>query len=194
MSDRQRTARRRPGTRQRFPALSSCLLVASVADLCIHSGKIGGPRLPRAARYATGVHGLGTADKADRPSGDGHRWPNDAGRPFTSDLSGQDFWTLLQAGYAPLGMVMGTCDLLQDLDQPARRVAGRAAAHVHRRRAHGDRDVVSRGVGWLGKLVETVIWLWPRGRVAAQPLRPRSAVPRRAWPAPATRVRRRCAR
>lgn len=31
------------------------------------------------------------------------------GRPFTSDLSGQDFWTLIQAGYAPLGMVMGTC-------------------------------------------------------------------------------------
>jgi hypothetical protein len=26
----------------------------------------------------------------------------------TSDLSGQDFWTLLQAGYAPLGLVMGT--------------------------------------------------------------------------------------
>jgi uncharacterized protein YbjQ (UPF0145 family) len=31
------------------------------------------------------------------------------GRPFTSDLSGQDFYTLLQAGYRPLEMVMGTC-------------------------------------------------------------------------------------
>jgi len=30
-------------------------------------------------------------------------------KPFTSDLSGQDFWTLLQAGYRPLGMVMGNC-------------------------------------------------------------------------------------
>ena len=29
--------------------------------------------------------------------------------PFTSDLSGQDFWTLLPAGYRPLGLVMGTC-------------------------------------------------------------------------------------
>jgi len=28
---------------------------------------------------------------------------------FTSDLSGQDFWTLIRAGYAPLGMVMGSC-------------------------------------------------------------------------------------
>lgn len=29
--------------------------------------------------------------------------------PFTSDLSGQDFWTLIQAGYRPLSFVMGTC-------------------------------------------------------------------------------------
>ncbi|HEY4346495.1 MAG TPA: heavy metal-binding domain-containing protein [Gaiellaceae bacterium] len=36
-----------------------------------------------------------------------HRAPN--GRPFTSDLSGQDFYTLLKAGYRPLGLVMGTC-------------------------------------------------------------------------------------
>jgi uncharacterized protein YbjQ (UPF0145 family) len=31
------------------------------------------------------------------------------GQPFTSDLSGQDFWTLLLAGYRPLEMVMGSC-------------------------------------------------------------------------------------
>lgn len=31
------------------------------------------------------------------------------GQPFTSALSGQDFWTLLQAGYRPLEMVMGSC-------------------------------------------------------------------------------------
>jgi uncharacterized protein YbjQ (UPF0145 family) len=48
---------------------------------------------------------VGTAVKAD----DGKSWRNDHGQPFTSDLSGQDFWTLLQAGYAPLGMVMGVC-------------------------------------------------------------------------------------
>ena len=30
-------------------------------------------------------------------------------KPFTSDLSGQDFWTLLRAGYRPVGMVMGNC-------------------------------------------------------------------------------------
>ena len=31
------------------------------------------------------------------------------GLPFTSDLSGQDFWTLMRAGYRPLSMVMGSC-------------------------------------------------------------------------------------
>ena len=31
------------------------------------------------------------------------------GKPFTSDLSGQDLRTLLHAGYKPLGLVMGTC-------------------------------------------------------------------------------------
>jgi uncharacterized protein YbjQ (UPF0145 family) len=53
---------------------------------------------------------VGTAVKADEsePAGGGS-WRNTKGQPFTSDLSGQDFWTLIQAGYAPLGMVMGTC-------------------------------------------------------------------------------------
>jgi uncharacterized protein YbjQ (UPF0145 family) len=31
------------------------------------------------------------------------------GKPFTSDLSGQDFWAVVQAGYMPLALVMGTC-------------------------------------------------------------------------------------
>jgi uncharacterized protein YbjQ (UPF0145 family) len=30
-------------------------------------------------------------------------------RPFTSDLTGQDFWTLLRTGAQPVGMVMGSC-------------------------------------------------------------------------------------
>jgi uncharacterized protein YbjQ (UPF0145 family) len=53
---------------------------------------------------------IGTAVAADeqQPS-DVQSWRNNQGQPFTSDLSGQDFWTLIQAGYAPLGMVMGSC-------------------------------------------------------------------------------------
>jgi uncharacterized protein YbjQ (UPF0145 family) len=60
-------------------------------------------------RYEWGEHlaefiAIGTAVKSQ---GESHRAPN--GRPFTSDLSGQDFWTLIQAGYRPLSMVMGNC-------------------------------------------------------------------------------------
>lgn len=48
---------------------------------------------------------IGTAIAADEP-GD---WRTPAGKPFTSDLSGQDFWSLLQTGYAPRGLVLGNC-------------------------------------------------------------------------------------
>ncbi|MDI5967652.1 heavy metal-binding domain-containing protein [Streptomyces sp. SL13] len=52
---------------------------------------------------------IGTAVKADAPPPGGGTWRNVKGQPFTSDLNGQDFWTLIRAGYAPLGMTMGTC-------------------------------------------------------------------------------------
>jgi len=48
---------------------------------------------------------IGTAIKAR--NGESHRAPN--GRPFTSDLSGQDFWTLIKSGYRPVSFVMGNC-------------------------------------------------------------------------------------
>ena len=48
---------------------------------------------------------IGTAIR--HREGELHRAPN--GRPFTSDLSGQDFWTLLRTGHRPVGMVMGSC-------------------------------------------------------------------------------------
>ena len=34
---------------------------------------------------------------------------NKHGRPFQSDLSGQDFWLLIRSGYRPVGFVMGNC-------------------------------------------------------------------------------------
>jgi len=50
-------------------------------------------------------------------------------RPFTSDLSGQDFWTLLKAGYRPCALVMGTCvyhvahqGMMQSLKQMGRNI------------------------------------------------------------------------
>lgn len=48
---------------------------------------------------------IGTAIK--HRTGDHYRTPDN--RPFTSDLSGQDFWTLLRTGYRPISLVMGTC-------------------------------------------------------------------------------------
>ncbi|TME01189.1 MAG: heavy metal-binding domain-containing protein [Chloroflexi bacterium] len=48
---------------------------------------------------------IGTAIRARS----GQTYRNVRGLPFTSDLSGQDFWTLLRTGYRPVGMVMGNC-------------------------------------------------------------------------------------
>ncbi len=49
---------------------------------------------------------IGTAVSArDRSS----NYRRENGLPFTSDLSGQDFWVLLKGGYRPLSLVMGTC-------------------------------------------------------------------------------------
>ncbi|HEY8079491.1 MAG TPA: heavy metal-binding domain-containing protein [Labilithrix sp.] len=49
---------------------------------------------------------IGTAVKSVKGEG---TWRAPNGKPFQSDLSGQDFWTLLHAGYRPVGMVMGNC-------------------------------------------------------------------------------------
>ena len=79
-------------------------------------------------RYEWGEHlaefmAIGTAIK--HRNGDHYRTPDN--RPFTSDLSGQDFWTLLKTGYRPISLVMGTCvyhvahqGLLQSLRQIGR--------------------------------------------------------------------------
>ncbi len=48
---------------------------------------------------------IGTAIR----SRSGQSYRNPRGLPFTSDLSGQDLWKLLKAGFRPVGMVMGNC-------------------------------------------------------------------------------------
>ena len=56
---------------------------------------------------------IGTAIKAREttapPTGGNGTWRAPNGMPFTSDLSGQDFWMLLQSGYRPISLVMGNC-------------------------------------------------------------------------------------
>jgi uncharacterized protein YbjQ (UPF0145 family) len=39
----------------------------------------------------------------------GEPYRNAEGKPFQSDLSGQDFWLLIRSGYRPVGFVMGNC-------------------------------------------------------------------------------------
>jgi uncharacterized protein YbjQ (UPF0145 family) len=48
---------------------------------------------------------VGTAVRSR--DGQSHRTPQN--KPFTSDLSGQDFYLLRTMGYRPLGLVMGSC-------------------------------------------------------------------------------------
>ncbi len=68
---------------------------------------------------------IGTAIR--HREGEHYRTPKN--RPFTSDLSGQDFWTLLKSGYRPISLVMGTCvyhvayqGLMKSLKQVGRNV------------------------------------------------------------------------
>ncbi|KPV44545.1 heavy metal-binding domain-containing protein [Alicyclobacillus ferrooxydans] len=100
-------------------------------------------------------------------------------KPFTSDLSGQDFWTLLRSGYRPLSMVMGTCvyhvahqgfmktlaQVGQNQEQPnftqalydARELAmERMQAEAHEERAEGIVGVhIDEGsYGWASHIIE----------------------------------------
>ena len=66
---------------------------------------------------------IGTAVRSH--DGTNHRTPQ--GKPFTSDLTGQDFRTLLAAGYRPVALTMGTCVYhvgIQSFGQWFRQVAG----------------------------------------------------------------------
>ena len=87
------------------------------------------------------------------------------GKPFTSDLSGQDFWTLLNAGYRPLGFVMGNCVYLRRpgaaSSQPPqnRELVGTDAGALRRARArdgaHAGRGRGARGAaGIVGVIVD----------------------------------------
>jgi uncharacterized protein YbjQ (UPF0145 family) len=106
-----------------------------------------------------------------------HRAPS--GRPFTSDLSGQDFSTLLRAGYRPAGLVMGNCvyhvarqGMLASLKQMGRNVempnftqALYEARELAMERMQGEADdakadgivgarIIERSHGWGSHVIE----------------------------------------
>ncbi len=94
-------------------------------------------------------------------------------RPFTSDLSGQDLWKLVRAGYRPVSLSMGACvyhiahlSFMQALKQAGRNQemtiyteATYAARELALERMQ--REAVERGgVGVVGARVEESNWGW----------------------------------
>src|SRR5438270_6189167 len=118
---------------------------------------------------------VGTAVK--HAGGELHRAPN--GRPFTSDLNGQDFSTLLRSGYRPVGLVMGNCvyhvahqglraawkqigrnqempNYTQALYEARELAMGRMESEAHELQAGGivGARVVERSHGWGSHVIE----------------------------------------
>jgi len=118
---------------------------------------------------------VGTAVK--HRGGELHRAPN--GRPFVSDLSGQDFATLLRTGYRPVGMAIGNCvyhvahqglraawkqigrnqempNYTQALYEARELAMGRMEAEAHELQAGGivGARVVERSHGWGSHVIE----------------------------------------
>lgn len=94
-------------------------------------------------------------------------------RPFTSDLSGQDLWKLLQGGYRPVSLSMGACvyhiahlSFMQALKQVGRNqemVIYTEATYAARELAleRMQAEAVARGgVGVVGARVEESNWGW----------------------------------
>jgi uncharacterized protein YbjQ (UPF0145 family) len=64
----------------------------------------------------------------------GESYKNVHGKPFQSDLSGQDFWTLIRSGYRPVGFVMGNCVYYvppELIRSPRTNVSGELAEYTH---------------------------------------------------------------
>lgn len=113
---------------------------------------------------------IGTAIR-HRESGGSFR-TND-GRPFTSDLSGQDLWKLVRAGYRPVSLSMGACvyhiahlSFMQALKQMGRNQemkvyteATYAARELALERMQAE-ALKAGGIGVVGARVEESNWGW----------------------------------
>lgn len=116
------------------------------------------------------VLAVGTAVRTrDRAS---HMLPQH-GRPFSSDLSGQDFWKLVQTGYRPVRLAMGTC-VYHVAHQTFRQVWNKAfrnaemenftqATYEARELAMGRMEAEASqagGTGIVGVRIEEKSWGW----------------------------------
>jgi uncharacterized protein YbjQ (UPF0145 family) len=94
-------------------------------------------------------------------------------RPFTSDLSGQDLWKLVRAGYRPVSLAMGACvyhiahlSFMQALKQAGRNQemkiytdATYAARELALERMQAE-AIQEGGIGVVGARVEESNWGW----------------------------------
>lgn len=94
-------------------------------------------------------------------------------RPFTSDLSGQDLWKLVRAGYRPVSLAMGACvyhiahlSFMQTLKQVGRNQemtvyteATYAARELALERMQAE-AIQRGGIGVVGARVEESNWGW----------------------------------
>jgi uncharacterized protein YbjQ (UPF0145 family) len=112
---------------------------------------------------------IGTAIKAT----DGTSYRTPAGRPFTSHLTGQDFWTLHRHGWMPRALVLGTCvyhiahmtfrQMLANVGQNAELVNFSQAAYDAREIAMARMQYEGQQVnadGVVGVTVNESAWAW----------------------------------
>ncbi len=112
---------------------------------------------------------VGTAVKATN----GQPLRTAAGRPFTSHLSGQDFWTLWQHGFVPRALVLGTCvyhiahmsfrQMLSNLGQNVELTNFTQAAYDAREIAMARMQYEGQQVGAdgvVGVTVDESAWAW----------------------------------
>jgi uncharacterized protein YbjQ (UPF0145 family) len=168
-------------TSQELPVLTQALYNArelamarmeAEADALGADGVIGVRLRPVSFAFSADVMefiAVGTAIKAEGEQS--FRTP--AGRPFSSHLSGQDFWTLWQHGWVPRAMVMGTCvyhvahlsfrQALQQFGQNAEMASYSQAVYDAREIAMSRMQYEGRQVGAHGVVGVTVTesnWIW----------------------------------
>ena len=68
--------------------------------------------------------------------------------PFTSDLSGQEFWQLRQAGYLPKGLVFGVCSYYVHSDRATRNLMNRSIWNLLFGRGRRNQEMVQLTQGF----------------------------------------------
>ncbi len=71
-----------------------------------------------------------------------------ASKPFTSDLSGQEFWQLYQAGYLPKGLVFGACSYYVHSNRQTRSLMNKSWWNQRYRNARQNQEMIQFSEGF----------------------------------------------